>query len=97
MKPTIFDPAKNYSTSNMPPGFDPRTMNVVNVLRVASGKTQRALAKSVGVTPALIGYWESGRALPGPATTPRLAAELKIDPVSLVAWLTVYVPPAKAA
>lgn len=92
-----FDPSKPYSTLNMPPGFDAKRMNVVNVFRVASGKTQRALARAVGVTPALVGYWESGRAMPGPTNAPRLAAELNIHPVSLIAWLTVFVPPAKAA
>jgi transcriptional regulator with XRE-family HTH domain len=76
-----------------PPGFDPKTMNVVHTFRHSLGYTQRAIAERCGVTPALVQYWETGRALPSPVNTPALAAAIGVHPVSLLAWLGAYVPP----
>jgi transcriptional regulator with XRE-family HTH domain len=90
-------PSHFFTVSNPPPGFDPKSMNVVRVFRHALGYTQRAIAERCDVTPALVQYWETGRAFPTPQNLPTLAKAIGVHPVSLVAWLTVFVPPERPA
>lgn len=52
--------------------------DVCRALRMAAGLSQREFAKTVGVTHAAVGYWETGRRTPRGARRVAYAAAMRL-------------------
>ena len=58
-------------------------MTLLRRHRLARGLTQTKLAKTLGVVPSSVSFWESGKSLPSPELIPKLARALGIDAMEL--------------
>lgn len=66
--------------SRTPPSTGPPKTALSELIRDRRGnRTQADLAAAIGVTPAAVGHWETGRFFPGRAVLPRLAEALHVD------------------
>ena len=70
--------------------MDPATLMAMGgelrTRRRARGVTRAALAQALGTRPVIIGRWERGEAIPGPAQAQALAAALDLPPEAAAAW-----------
>lgn len=56
----------------------------IKEMRIATGRTQREIAESLGVTRMCYFNWEKGRSIPQPRYINPLARELKVSPSAVV-------------